>query len=100
MNPGVQIDRGAIAAFCAKWRIREISLFGSGLRDDFGPDSDLDFLVSFEPEAGWDLWDLVTLREELISIVGREVDIVVKEALRNPYRREAILSQRVVIHAA
>ena len=100
MNSQVQLDREALAAFCRKWRIRELSLFGSALRDDFGPESDLDFLVSFEPEAGWDLWDLVTMREDLISIVDREVDLVVKEALRNPYRRKEILSNREVIHAA
>jgi hypothetical protein len=100
MNSQVHLDRDALAAFCRKWRIRELSLFGSALRGDFRPDSDLDFLVSFEPEAGWDLWDMVAMREELMSIVGREVDIVVREALRNPYRRKEILSHREVIHAA
>jgi len=100
VNASVQLDRKVLAAFCHTWRIKELSIFGSALRDDFGPQSDLDFLVSFEPEAGWDLWDLVTMREELISVVGREVDIVVKEALRNPYRRKEILSHREVIHAA
>lgn len=100
MNPQVHLDRDALAAFSRKWRIRELSIFGSALRDDFGPDSDLDFLVSFEPEAGWDLWDLVTMREDLMSTVGREVDLVVKEALRNPYRRKEILTHREVIHAA
>ena len=96
----IQLDKEAIAAFCRKWRIRELSLFGSVLRDDFGPDSDLDFLVSFEAEAGWDLWDLVTIREDLVSLVGRNVDMVIKEALRNPYRRREILTNRQVIHAA
>lgn len=99
MNHQVEIDQEALAAFCRKWRIRELSLFGSALRDDFSPESDLDFLVSFEPDSGWDLWDLVDLREGLIAIVNREVDIVVKEALRNPYRRREILSHREVIHA-
>ena len=99
MNPNVQLDRDVLAAFCRKWRIRELSLFGSALRDDFGPESDLDFLVSFEEGAGWDLWDLVAMREELVEITGREVDMVVKEALRNPYRREEILTHREVIHA-
>ena len=75
-------------------------MFGSALREDFGPESDLDFLVSFQPQAGWDLWDLVTMREELISIAGRDVDIVIKEALRNPYRRKEILGNREVLHAA
>jgi len=100
MNPQVQLDRDALASLCRKWRIRELSVFGSALRDDFGPDSDLDFLVSFEPGASWDLWDLVAMRDELVSIAGREVDIVAKEALRNPYRRRRILANREVIHAA
>jgi len=100
MNHRVHLDRDALAAFCRKWRIRELSLFGSALRDDFRSDSDLDFLVSFEPDMPWDLWDLVTMRDELIAITGREVDLVDKEALRNPYRRRAILSNREMIHVA
>jgi len=85
----VEIPSEKIAEFCNKWKI-----------GDFGPESDLDFLISFESEADWDLWDLVRLREELISIVGREVDIVFREALRNPYRRKEILLHREIIHAA
>lgn len=100
MNAKVRLDKDAIQALCRKWRIRELSLFGSALRDDFGPDSDLDFLVSFDPDAHWDLWELVDLREELKAICGREVDIVAKEAMRNPYRRKEILSNREIIHAA
>jgi hypothetical protein len=100
MNTNVQLNRDKLAAFCRKWRIRELSLFGSALPDDFQLDSDLEFLVSFEPGSAWDLWDMVAMREELIAIVGREVDFVVKEALRNPYRRKGILAHREVIHAA
>ena len=100
MNSQLQLDQDELAAFCRQWRIRELSLFGSALRKDFGPKSDLDFLVSFEPEAGWDLWDLVIMRDDLSALVGRDVDMVVKEALRNPYRRKEILSNREVIHAA
>lgn len=100
MNANVHLDRDALASFCRRWRIQELSIFGSALRDDFKPESDLDFLVSFEPDAGWDLWDLVTMREDLMSIVGRNVDIVAKEAMRNPYRRKEILAHREVIHAA
>jgi uncharacterized protein len=96
----VEIPSEKIAEFCNKWKIKELSLFGSVLHGDFGPESDLDFLISFESEADWDLWDLVRLREELISIVGREVDIVFREALRNPYRRKEILLHREIIHAA
>lgn len=98
--PPAFLNSEALARFCQRWHIRELSLFGSVLRDDFGPDSDVDFLLSFDPGAGADLWDMVTLREELVAIVGRNVDIVVKEALRNPYRRKAILGSYRVIHAA
>jgi hypothetical protein len=100
MNSQVQLNMDALAGFCQKWRIRELSLFGSALRDDFGPESDLDFLMSFESDAGWDLWDLVAMRDDLMSIVKRDVDLVVKEALRNPYRRKEILTHREVIYAA
>ena len=100
MNANVQLDREALVAFCGRWRIRELSIFGSALREDFGAQSDLDFLVSFEPGAGWDLWEMVAMREDLMAVVGRDVDIVVKEALRNPYRRKEILAHREVIHAA
>ncbi len=100
MNRKVLLDRKALADFCRRWRVRELSLFGSALRDDFGPESDLDFLVSFDPAARWSLWDLVTMHDELAAITGRKVDLVEKEGLRNPYRRKAILSRREVIHAS
>jgi hypothetical protein len=100
VNPKVQLDREALAVFCRKWRIRELSVFGSALRDDFGPESDIDFLLSFEPDAGWDLWDWVYMRDELCELTGRDVDVVAKEALRNPYRRKEILSNYEIIHAA
>ncbi len=100
MNPQVQLDRNSLAEFCRKWRIRELSLFGSALRDDFGPESDLDFLVSYEPEAGWDLFDLIAMKEELENRFGRRVDLVEKEALRNPWRRYEILRTREVLYAA
>jgi uncharacterized protein len=100
MNPQVHIDREALARFCRKWRIREMCLFGSAIREDFGPESDLDFLISFEPAAGWSLYDFVNLRDELAELTGREVDVVVKESIRNPYRKEEILSRYEVLFAA
>ncbi|RLC43991.1 MAG: DNA polymerase subunit beta [Candidatus Coatesbacteria bacterium] len=100
MNSQLQLDRDELAAFCRKWRIRELSIFGSALRDDFGPESDLDFLVSFEPGAPWDLFDLLDIKEELESRFGRPVDIVEKEALRNPWRKYEILRTREVLYAA
>lgn len=100
MSLQIQLDPKVLAGFCRRWRIREMSLFGSCLRDDFRPDSDIDVLVSFEPSVPWSLWDMVDMREELIAITGRKVDLVDKEGLRNPYRREAILSSREIVYAA
>ncbi len=100
MNANVTLDREILAVFCRKWHIRELSLFGSALRDDFGPDSDLDFLVSFEPGATLDLFDLQEMKEELEACHGRPVDIVVKEALRNPWRKREILNTAEVVYAA
>ena len=100
MNANVQLDRDALAAFCRKWRIRELSIFGSALRDDFAPDSDLDFLVSFEPGVPLDIDRLLDMKEELEAHFGRPVDLVEKDALRNPWRKYEILRTREVIYAA
>ena len=88
-----------LRAFCERWRIEELSLFGSYLRDDFGPDSDVDVLVRFAPDAAWDLWEFIDLRDELAARFGRPVDLVEAAGLRNPFRRHAILSSREVVYA-
>jgi len=95
----VKIPSERLEAFCRKWRVRELSLFGSVLRDDFGPESDVDLLVSFADDAPWSLWDLTTMRDELSAIVGCPVDLVEREGLRNPFRRHRILKTRKVIYA-
>ncbi len=100
VSRNLEIPMDKIEAFCRKWKIREMSLFGSVLRDDFRPDSDIDALVSFEPDAPWDLFHLVDMRDELIALFGRDVDLVEKEGLRNPFRRRTILDTREVIYAA
>ncbi|MCX7422593.1 MAG: nucleotidyltransferase family protein [Planctomycetia bacterium] len=96
----ISVPQISIATFCRKWRVREFAFFGSVLRDDFGPESDIDVLVSFEPKSQWSLWDLLAMRDELVVLFGRPVDLIEKEALRNPIRKERILSTREVIHAA
>ncbi len=92
----VPADR--IADFAQRWKITELALFGSVLRDDFDADSDVDVLVSFDPAATWSLWDLTTMEDELTTIIGRKVDLVEKDGLRNPFRRHQILSGRKVIY--
>jgi predicted nucleotidyltransferase len=89
-----------VERFCAKWKIREFAIFGSVLRNDFGPNSDIDVLISFHPHAGWSLWDLFDMQDELSSLFGRRVDLIEKEALKNPFRRQEILSTRRVLYAA
>jgi predicted nucleotidyltransferase len=96
----IDIPRDRIEDFCRRWQIREFSLFGSVLREDFGPESDVDVLVSFAPEAEWDLFHLVEMRDELMALFGRDVDLVEKEGLRNPFRRRSILDTREVIYHA
>ena len=94
------IDRNRIAQFCQQWRITELALFGSVLRNDFRPESDVDVLVTFEDDVPWSLWELITMRDSLQKIFGREVDLVEKRAIKNPFRRHHILSNYEVIHAA
>ena len=88
-----------IQTFCQKWRIRELALFGSVLREDFGPKSDVDVLVEFEDNAEWDLFDFVDVRDELEQLFGRAVDVVEKPALRNSIRRRNILNTMEIVYA-
>lgn len=99
----ISIPQERIAEFCDRRRITELAIFGSVLRDDFGPGSDVDVLVTFAPDARWTLFDLVDMKEELSKIIGREVDLVSRrgiESSRNSVRREAILSSAKVVHVA
>lgn len=92
-----------IADFCRRWKITEFAVFGSILRGDFRPDSDIDVLVTFAPDARWGLFALHRMRRELEVIFGREVDLVSRrgiEASRNYIRRKAILNSAQVIHVA
>ncbi len=94
MSARIPIDREKIAEFCRRWKITEFALFGSVLRDDFRPDSDVDVLVTFAPDAEWSLFDHVDMEEELSLILGRKVDLVSRRAIErsaNWLRRKAIL---------
>ena len=97
---GIDVSENKIAELCRKWKVAELSLFGSILRDDFGPNSDVDVLVVFQPDAPWSLWDLMDMKEKLEVLFGRPVDLVEKEALRNPWRKRQILSTYEVVYAA
>jgi predicted nucleotidyltransferase len=94
----VEVPDEKIAEFCRRWRVTEFALFGSIVRDDFGPESDVDVLVSFAADASWDLFDIVDMTDELAGMFGREVDLVQREGLKNPFRRRAILSSFEVVY--
>ncbi|MCW6037371.1 nucleotidyltransferase domain-containing protein [Spirulina subsalsa FACHB-351] len=92
-----------LAEFCQHHQIAELALFGSILRDDFNPDSDIDFLVSYLPTAQRNLLQKLCLQEQLETLLGRPVDLVSKTAIersRNWLRRQNILSSAKVIYVA
>lgn len=100
MQLQINVPMDKIRDFCRRWKIVEFALIGSVLRDDFRPDSDIDVLLSFEENAGWSLYDVVDMKDELKAMFGREIDLVEKEAIRNPYRRHNMLIDKEVLYAA
>jgi predicted nucleotidyltransferase len=100
---GLTISRDKIADFCRRWKITEFALFGSVLRDDFRPDSDIDVLVTFMPGASWRFYDLISMKEELENMFGRPVDLVetrLVERSENYIRREHILNHMETVYVA
>ncbi|MFN0011417.1 MAG: nucleotidyltransferase family protein [Phycisphaerales bacterium] len=101
MSTTLTIPNEAIEAFCRKHRVQEFSLFGSVLRDDFRPDSDVDVLVAFAPACTPSLEAWIAMREELATLFGnREIDLVERRRVTNPFRRHEIISTRRVLYAA
>ena len=99
----IDLPLEALADFCRRWKITELSVFGSALRDDFSADSDIDFLAMFDPESDWSLLDHAQMEIELIDLLGREVDLLTRRAVEqscNPMRRREILSTARTIYAA
>lgn len=92
---GVEIPMERIAAFCRQNRIRRLALFGSILRDDFRPDSDVDVLVEFEPGARVGMMKLAGMEIELSEILGRKVDLNTPGFL-SPYYRGRVLAEAQV----
>ena len=98
--PGLDVPREVIARFCEKWRIAEFALFGSAARGELRPDSDIDVMVTFAPDAHWSLYDFVDMHDELRDIFHRDVDIVERGSIRNPFRRRSIMRDLTVVYAA
>jgi len=103
MSVRIPYDRDRLADFCKRWKIVKLSFFGSVLRDDFRPDSDIDVLVTFSPDAHWGLFDMVQMQQDLQKVLGRQVDLLSQrgvESSRNYIRRRAILSSAEVVYGA
>jgi len=101
MEFAIDVPTERLAEFAKKWRITELSLFGSVVKpEEFRAESDVDVLVAFEKDAPWHLWHIIDMKEELESIFGREVDVVERDAVKNPYVRKNIFLNRKIVYAA
>lgn len=99
----LKVPKEIIVEFCIRWKIIEFALFGSVLRNEFGPKSDIDILVTFSSDAEWSLLDHVEMQDELQVIFSRRVDLVSKHGLersRNDIRRKEILDTAEIVYAA
>ncbi len=102
MNPQLSIPKAELAAFCRAHGIRRLSVFGSALRDDFGPESDIDVLVEFEPGRAPG-FRFVSMATELSELFGRQVDLLTRRSVErspNYIRRKEILDSAEVVYAA
>lgn len=99
----ISLSMKAIESFCDRWQVEELALFGSVLRDDFRPESDIDILVRFKPECTPGLFEVVEMEWDLGEMFGRRVHMVTRTAVeesRNYIRRKAILESAQVLYAA
>ena len=102
MKAAIELPTEKIKAFCQKWQLTELALFGSVLRDDFRPDSDIDVMVQFDPDAHPAFSTLDQMETELKTIFDRDIDLITRQGIessRNYLRRHEILSSAQVIYA-
>ena len=92
----IEISEEQLADICRRYHVRELSLFGSVLRDDFGNDSDIDVLVAFEPDAQVGLFKYYDLQQELQQLLGRSIDLVPKDGLKPIIRDEVLATAEVI----
>jgi uncharacterized protein len=99
-NARIELPMRQIEEFCRKHGVEEFSLFGSVLRDDFGPDSDVDVMLKFKPGHGFTFENTPDIQDDLSAMFGRPVDVIEKGRIRNPFRRHAIMNGYRVVYAA
>ncbi|MBE9193235.1 nucleotidyltransferase domain-containing protein [Gloeocapsopsis crepidinum LEGE 06123] len=97
----IALPKAAIAQFCQRWKVEEFYLFGSVLRNDFRPDSDIDVMVQFAPDAHWG-FEIVEMKQELEAMFRRKVDFLTKKSIEqseNWIRRKEILGTARLVYA-
>lgn len=94
-----QVEKSKLADLCRRYQVRELSLFGSAVRGEMRPDSDIDLLVEFLPDASVDLVDYAALMIDLSALLGRKVDLVSKTGLK-PLIRSSVLEEARLLYAA
>jgi len=94
------IDEASLIEFAKRHRLAELSLFGSILRDDFGPESDVDVCFALLPDEAMSIEKYIDMKDELVALFGRDVDIANRKLITNPFRRAEILNTRKIIYAA
>lgn len=100
---GLKVQKDKLEEFCRRWKITELALFGSVLRDDFRPDSDIDVLVTFAARVSWSVDHLIEMKEELEGLFSCPVDLVEKRVIErspNYIRRNHILSHLETVYVA
>jgi len=100
LRNGIFLDYNDVIRLCKKYFVVELSIFGSSIRDDFTINSDVDILVSFEQNSRISLFNIIEMENEFSKLLNRKADIVEKESLKNPIRKNKILATREIIYAA
>ena len=98
MPTNLQYDHRAISAFCERWDVVRMWLFGSAVRDDFTDKSDVDIMVSIASDSSTCYWHWVDMMDELRAIFGRDVDLIADGPIKNPFRRQSIMADLELIY--
>jgi len=102
-EPATQVDNQALRGLCQRWKIAELSVFGSASRGTMRPDSDIDLLVSFLPDAKWSLFDHAAMEEQLADLFSRRIDLLTRQQVERSHnwiRRQSILESAVPLDIA
>ena len=102
-TPRIDIPMDKLVELCKRWKIVELSLFGSVLRDDFNAESDVDVMVVFDQDGTPSLFDMMAIRAQLSTLIGRPTDLITRSGIensQNPFLKQEILSSAEVLYAA